>query len=156
MVRFIFPLLILFTCTSTGWAQKQTGFYLTTPCSDESEQLHEMMGSDRVVCLVNEPIVALKEVAAIGELAVVGHDVTFTVHLTSDAYKKLKVISTSISKTSLALVIDKEVFVVIGANEIKSASTYQFYGKLTSLSGIKHYYGKLKTEFDQVQKTKSD
>jgi hypothetical protein len=154
MMRVLF-MMFIFSCFSLQcWSQTATGFYLTTPCAKQSEKYTEVMGKSRTVCLATEPIITLDGISSIGEIVVVGSDVTFEVWLTQATFKKLRLISSSISKTSLGLVIDKKLYVLIGVNEIKSTTSYIFVGKTSNHAMIKYYYGLLKGEFDALQKKK--
>jgi hypothetical protein len=147
----------IFCCYSLQcWGQEETGFYLTTPCAKNGEKYTEVMGNSRTVCLATEPIIAMDGISSIGEIVVVGSDVTFEVLLTQATFKKLKLISSSLSKTSLALVIDKKLYVLIGVNEIRSTTTYIFNGKTSSYALIKYYYDILKSEFDALPKEKTN
>jgi hypothetical protein len=147
--------MFIFCCSSIQcWSQSETGFYLTTTCAKHSEKYTEVMGKSRTVCLAPEPIIALDGISSIGEMVVVGSDVTFEVWLTQATFKKLRLISSSLSKTSLGLVIDKKLYVLIGVNEIKSTTSYIFFGKTSNYAMIKYYYDILKSEFDALQKKK--
>jgi hypothetical protein len=129
---------------------------LTTPCAKNSEKYTETMGKGRSVCLVTEPIIPLDGISSIGELVVVEDDVTFDVSLTEATFKKLNVIASSLSKTSLALVIDKKLYVLVGVNEIKSTSSYIFVGKTANYPLIKYYYDILKGEFGALREKKTN
>ena len=114
------------------------------------------MGKSRTVCLATGPIIALDGISSIGEIVVIGSDVTFEVLLTQATFKKLKLISSSISKTSLALVIDKKLYVLIGVNEIRSTTSYMFYDKTYNYALIRYYYDIMKSEFDALPKKKAN
>jgi hypothetical protein len=156
MMRVILTMSIFCCYSLQCWSQEETGFYLTTPCAKHSEKYTEVTGKNRTVCLVTEPIIAIDGISSIGEIVVVGSDVTFEVLLTEETFKKLKLISSSLRKTSLGLVLDKKLFVLVSVNEIRSTTTYIFYGKTSSYALIKYYYDILKSEFDAVSKGKTN
>ena len=90
MIRVLFTMFCFYSLPC--WSQMETGFYLTTPCEKHGQKYTEMMGKNRSVCLVTEPIIPLDGISSIGDLVVVGTDVTFEVWLTQASFNKLKLI----------------------------------------------------------------
>jgi hypothetical protein len=128
-----------------GFAQRDTGFYLTIPCTKEVPRLKEAVGN-RFVCLADSAIIARNGIQSIGPIKQSGNKIHFELQLTPKSFQSINTISSQLHGAALALVIRNEILVVLQFSEIKAASIYKFYGNVIDKRTIEYFYSNLKED----------
>jgi hypothetical protein len=144
MKLLVFASVLLFHSWSV-FAQRDTGFYLTIPCTKEVPRLKEAVGN-RFVCLTDSAIITRDGIQSIGPIKQSAKKIHFELQLTPKSYQRINTISTQLHDAALALVVRNEILVVLQFSEIKAASIYRFYGNVVDKHTIEYFYSNLKED----------
>lgn len=126
VMGWIFNILVSLTAFSQPVLETGvTGIFLTVECTKDVPRQHVMMSS-RTVCLAQSPIILPKEFKSIGNLVDADKRVYFDLTFTDRGYKALVDLTAKLPQSSLALVVDDEVFFVFKSSEQRIAGTFRF------------------------------
>jgi hypothetical protein len=114
MFNVIAIVINLFFYASPQDVMLEDGFYLTVDCAVRNNVKRKNMLDDRkAVCLASHPIVSIREIEAISDLADAGLASYFDIAITARALDQFNTIRAAIKTTSIAVVINDKVLFVI-------------------------------------------
>lgn len=99
-----------------GEQSSDTGIYLTIKCT-RYNKVYTVLLTSKKVCLTNKPIILFEDFESISPLNGSNNEVYFDVKLSTKALGILEQLNENFPNAELALVVEKQVFIVFKVND---------------------------------------
>jgi hypothetical protein len=111
-----------------AFCQNDSGIFLSVRCGKGSHR-HISVINHIQVCLANSPFILTSEFVSVTEIESKGDAIWFDLTISSKGVKQISQIVESLPTTNFAFVIDKDVFSVLPASDLKANRTFRFKGE---------------------------
>lgn len=129
VTHFLFLTLFLFGIDQVGFAQNDSGIFLTIKCTRGIPRVTSKLNGKQV-CLASNPIINPTEFESVSQVKQEGQTIYFDLRLSEKAVIRLNQLVINLPDATFALVVDKSVFSIFPADQLSVNRTFRFEGKL--------------------------
>lgn len=122
-----YTLTVVLVCIAafSAMSQNDSGIFLSTKCATKSQR-QTVLITGKQICLASNPIILATEFTSISDVKQQGDKSSFDLTMSPKAVQVLMQISSSLPRSTFALVVDKEVFYVFPASDLTVNRTFRF------------------------------